>query len=179
MSNKVDDLFSENRLLRRLNCTSWDELTPDRIPSLLQLLPYMKPEVADKAMDVVLSVPNLTREMKHYSQQLLNESLQSNSEMKGAVAETDRQIITGLLKQLDRQDLTSEERKEIREDIKELSEQMHTSDTENKSWISHLIDTAQNHDSLLLTAAGVVVGAFLGVFAGRKLFPGDKRKNDD
>ena len=76
----------------------------------------------------------------------------------------DQEIIKSLIKQLDRDDLSADERREIRQDLKELSDRLHSSGSENRNWISHVAEFAQNHDNVLLAAAGVIVGGFLGIF---------------
>ena len=161
--------MQEESVLEKLGCIRWSDLTKDKVPTLMELLPFMEPRIADKALDVVLSVPELAKQLKEYSQQMLGESLKMNNEITRASAIADQEIIKSLIMQLDRDDLSADERREIRQDLKELSDRLHSSGSENRNWISHVAEFAQNHDNVLLAAAGVIVGGFLGIFIGSKI----------
>jgi len=45
---------------------------------------------------------------------------------------------------------------------------MHITNTENKNWISRVVEAAQNHDGMLLGAATALVAGFVVFFVGRK-----------
>ena len=127
----------------------------------------MSPDVAAKALDVVLSVPQLASEMKRYFSEMLDKAYVANSQTTSEVNSADRAIIDGLLKLLDKGNLTTEEKKEIRADLREFSSRMHSTNTENKNWFERTIDEAKKHDKWLLVGAGLVVGGFIGFLTGR------------
>ena len=160
-------ITSETSLFQKFGWDSWKDITFKDVPSLLQLLPQLSPEVAAKALDIVLSVPQLASEMKRYYSEMLDKAYAANNQSTSEVNSADRAIIDGLLKQLDRENLTVEENKEIREDLREFSSRMHSTNTENKSWFERTMDEVKKHDKWLLTAAGLVVGGFIGFLTGR------------
>ncbi len=160
-------ITSESNLLQKYGWNSWDDITVKDVPSLLQVLPQLSPDVAAKALDVVLSVPQLASEMKRYFSEMLDKAYVANSQTTSEVNSADRAIIDGLLKLLDKGNLTTEEKKEIRADLREFSSRMHSTNTENKNWFERTIDEAKKHDKWLLVGAGLVVGGFIGFLTGR------------
>ena len=160
-------ITSESNLLQKYGWSSWDDITVKDVPSLLQVLPQLSPDVAAKALDVILSIPRLASEMKRYFSEMLDKAYAANSQTTSEVNSADRAIIDGLLKLLDKENLTAEEKKEIRADLREFSSRMHSTNTENKNWLERTIDAAKKHDTWLLAGAGLLVGGFIGFLTGR------------
>ena len=160
-------ITSETSLFQKFGWNSWKDITFKDVPSLLQLLPQLSPEVAAKSLDVVLSVPRLTSEMKRYYSEMLDKAYAANNQTTAEVNSADRAIIDGLLRQLDRENIPAEERKDIREDLREFSSRMHSTNTENKNWFERTMDEVKKYDKWLLTAAGLVVVGFIGILTGK------------
>lgn len=160
-------ITNEKSLWNRFGWNSWSDITIKDVPSLLGVLPSLSPEIAAKALDVVLSVPKLASEMKRYYSEMLDKAYSTNSQTTSEVNSADRAIIDGLLKLLDKDTLTPEEKREIREDLREYSDRMHSTNTENKNWLERTIESIKQHDRWPLGAAGLLVGGFIGFLAGR------------
>lgn len=156
--------LAEPKVLDNLGIQSFQHLPEEKVPTFISMLPDMPPEVANKAIDIVLGVPKIASEIVKCFQETLNHGLESNASITKDCNDADRAIIDGLLKQLDRVDLSSEERKDIRDELLELSRRMHDTNTENKSFVGRVIDAAQNHGLVVL---GVVIGLVFGTILNK------------
>ena len=84
----------------------------------------------------------------------LDKGLESNNESVKAVYDTYNSVIASLQKELDKDDLSFEQRKYIIEQMKEIAEKVYKKDTENKRFIAGMA-----------TLATVVVGGGIAILA--------------
>ena len=84
----------------------------------------------------------------------LDKGLESNNESVKAVYDTYNSVIASLQKELDKDDLSFEQRKYIIEQMKEIAEKVYKKDTENKRFIAGMA-----------TLATVVVGVGIAILA--------------
>ena len=154
--------MDEREMLAKLGKTTLQQITSGDMPAILQMLPNMTPEVAKKALDVILSYPQTATELSKCLQQTINQGFVVDGNVTKAVNDADRAIIDGLLKQLDRPDLSADERHEIRNDLLEYSRRMHETNTEEKGFIERVVDSAKEHQGWIWGGLLFVGSLFLG-----------------
>lgn len=154
--------MNEIEILAELGKTTLQQITSGDVPAILQMLPNMTPEVAKKAFDVILSYPQTAIELSKCLQQTINQGFVVDGDVTKTVNDADRAIIEGLLKQLDRPDLSVDERREIRNDLLEYSKRMHETNTEEKNFIERVIDSVKEHQGWLWSGVLFLGGLILG-----------------
>ena len=117
------------------------------------MLDKMDPEVAKKALEQFPEFSKTTSEMLHEYKDTLDKSFSSNDESIRAVYDTYNAIIASLQKELDRDNISFEEKKYIIEQMKEISDKISVKDTENKKWLASM--AALFSVTLLGLAAGL------------------------
>ena len=116
------------------------------------MLDRMDPEVAKKALEQFPEFSNTSKEILLEYKDALDKGIDSNDKSVQAVYDTYNAIIESLQKELEKEDLSFEEKKYIIEQMKDVADKVDKKDTENKKWIAGMV-----------AIAGTV---FLGVVAG-------------
>jgi hypothetical protein len=146
--------LTEQKVLKKLNIKDFRHLTKDKVITMASMLDKMDPEVAKKALEQFPQFSNVTKEMLIGYKDTLDKSLESNGESVQAYYDSCKTIIKSLEKQLDRENLSFEERKYIIEKMAEISDKIGEKDLQNKKFIS-----------ALAVVGGVTVGVVTAVLA--------------
>lgn len=147
--------LTEQQVLDSLGVPDFRHVTKDKIMAFATMLPNMDKEVAIKAIEQFPAFSQSVTSLVTSLRDVMNSSINSNDESMRSVIATDNKIIDSLLKMLEKDNLSPEERMTIINATLELSDRIHAKDTENKKWLGNVIGTA----------AKVVGGGFLALCA--------------
>lgn len=151
--------LSEQQVLNKLGISDFRHITKDKIMSFASMLPEMDKEVAIKAIEQFPVFSKTVTGLVEALRDVMNTGVKSNDESMRSVIATDNKIIDSLLKLLENDNLSPEERTVIINTTLELSDRIHAKDTENKNWLGKVIGTALK----VTGGALVVLGGFFGM----------------
>lgn len=147
-------MMSEQKVLRKLDIVDFRHLTKDKVIKMVSMLDKMDPEVAKKALEQFPEFASTTKEMLQDYKEYLDKGLESNNDSVSKVYDTYNAIIVALQKELEKEDLTFEQKKDIIEQMKEVADKVDKKDSENKRFIAGMA-----------TLATIVLGGTVAVLA--------------
>ena len=151
-------MMSEEKVLKKLDIVDFRHLTKDKVIKMASMLDKMDPEVAKKALEQFPEFANTTKEMLTEYKESLDEGLESNNKSVMAVYDTYNAVITSLQKELEKENLTFEQKKYIIEQMKDVAEKVDKKDTENKRFIAGMATLA----AIVVSSTVVVLASALG-----------------
>lgn len=151
-------MMSEEKVLKKLDIVDFRHLTKDKVIKMASMLDKMNPEVAKKALEQFPEFANTTKEMLTEYKESLDEGLESNNKSVKAVYDTYNAVITSLQKELEKENLTFEQKKYIIEQMKDVAEKVDKKDTENKRLIAGMATLA----AIVVSSTVVVLASALG-----------------
>ncbi|RHN16518.1 hypothetical protein [Anaerobutyricum hallii] len=151
-------MMSEEKVLKKLDIVDFRHLTKDKVIKMASMLDKMNPEVAKKALEQFPEFANTTKEMLTEYKESLDEGLESNNKSVKAVYDTYNAVITSLQKELEKENLTFEQKKYIIEQMKDVAEKVDKKDTENKRFIAGMATLA----AIVVSSTVVVLASALG-----------------
>lgn len=146
--------LSEQKVLKTLGIEDFRHLTKSKVIHLASMLDRMEPEVAKKALDQFPEFAKTSKEMLLEYKDTLDKGLKSNDDSVKKVYDSYSTIIESLQKELDKPNLSFEDKKYIIEQMKEVADKIDKKDTENKKWIA-----------AMATIAGVAVISVVSILA--------------
>ena len=151
-------MMSEEKVLKKLDIVDFRHLTKDKVIKMASMLDKMDPEVAKKELEQFPEFANTTKEMLTEYKESLDEGLESNNKSVMAVYDTYNAVITSLQKELEKENLTFEQKKYIIEQMKDVAEKVDKKDTENKRFIAGMATLA----AIVVSSTVVVLASALG-----------------
>ena len=158
-----NDQLTEQEALERLNLESFERLSKKDVIRLGSLLPQMQPEVAKKALEQFPEFAKAVGGMMSEYKETVAHSLQSNAEGVRACAEGCGRILGCLERELDKGDLSFEERAYIIDRMVEVSRMLGEKDSENKKFLWGLAGIA----AAAVAVAGAIAAGVLGLTTGK------------
>lgn len=164
-------LWSEEKVLKKLQIQDFRHLTKDKVIAMASMLDKMDPEVAKKALEQFPEFAKTMKEVLGDYKESLDTALKENGEsVKSYYASCDA-IITALQKELDKEDLSFEDRKYIIDKMMEVNQMKGMKDSENKKFLATL--------ALCGVAAVTVVAGTLASVLGANTQVGIGNDSDD
>lgn len=151
--------LTEQKVLKKLKINDFRHLTKDKVITMASMLDKMDPEVAKKALEQFPQFSNVSKEMLIGYKDTLDKGLESNRESIQAYYDSCKTIIKALEKQLDRENLSFEEKKYIIEKMAEISDKMGEKDSQNKKFIVAM-------GGVGMVAVGVVTAVLASALGG-------------
>ena len=127
--------LTEQQVLKKLKITDFRHLTKDKVVAMASMLDRMDPEVAKKALE---QFPNFSATMKEVIAEYkgtLDNLLKENGESVKSFYDTCDAILSALQKELDREELSFEERKYIISKMTDVAQMKGMKDSENKKFL--------------------------------------------
>lgn len=153
-------LLTEQQVLKKLKIEDFRHLTKDKVIAMASMLDKMDPDVAKKALE---QFPDFARTMKdillEYKESLDN-ILKENGDSVKTYYDSCDVVLGTLQKELDRDELTFEDRKYIIDKMMEVNQMKGMKDTENKKFLASL--------AMCGVAAVTVVAGTLAAVLGAK-----------
>lgn len=151
----------EESIKKELGIDSWRNLTRDKVVRFAAMMPDIDTEVALKIIEQFPAFKEFAEEILNTMEKAHVATLDANTRSQDQVHQA-YQEIRGVLKgQLEKDDLSWEERKFLIEQIQETGRQQFQKDTESKKFLDSLFGR-------VVVGAGVVVAGAL-VFVGAKV----------
>lgn len=151
--------LTETQVLKKLNIEDFRHLTKDKVVSMATMLDKMDPEVAQKALEQFPEFAGTMRQIFADFKLSLDEGLKQNAEAVKSYYDTCDVIITSCNKELEKENLSFEERRFIFEQMVLVAKMKGEKNTEDKKFIVTM--------SLIgLAAIGLTAGALITALGG-------------
>lgn len=147
--------LTEQKVLKKLGIEDFRHLTKDKVITMASMLDKMDPEVAKKAIEQFPQFSNTMKEILHEYKDSLDKALENNNESVGSYYSSCDAIISSLQKELDKEELSFEEKKYIIDKMIEVNKMKGDKDSENKKFIA-----------IMGLIGGVAVCVATGILAG-------------
>lgn len=161
--------LTEKQVLKKLNISDFRHLKKDQVISMVTMLDKMDPEVAKKALE---QFPEFASTMRHifseYKQSMDNIMKQNAEEIK-IYYDACNEIIDACKKELEKEDLSFEERNSIIQQMIIVANMISDKNSENKRF-------AKNCIMFGCVGIGVICGSLIVVLGGNVKFNIDALK---
>lgn len=131
MSKKL----TTEKVLKKLNIEDFNCITLDKIGAFSSMLPQMDPEVAKKALEQFPEFAKTGKELISELHKTVDRILESNNKCVAQHYEGCYKILDILTEELNRENITLDEKKEIIERILEVNQMMSEIDTNNRNFM--------------------------------------------
>lgn len=156
------DFGSEEQLRQRAGLESWRNLSKEKFLAFVSELPNMDKEVALKVIGQFPEFKRLVLDSYSSLQEQTDSAFKANWKSQKKVHEAYADTRRILERDLEREDLTSEERLDIRRMIIETADKESTKDSENKAFVVKIVGVS----------VGVIV---MGIAAGNAALGGKSK----
>ncbi len=156
----MSKMLTEQKVLKKLGIEDFRYLTKDKVVKMASLLDKMDPEVAKKAIEQFPNFSNTMKEILSEYKLSLDKALDSNDENVKSYYDSCDAIITTCQKELEKDNLTFEQRREIVDQMILVARMKGEKDSENKKFIATLAVVG-------LTAIGMTAAALLTALGGK------------
>jgi len=151
--------YNEQKVLKKLVIDDFRHMTKDKVMVMASMLDKMDPEVAKKALEQFPDFSNTMREVLTDYKSILEKAMAENGESVSSYYETCDAIIATCQKELEKDNLSFEERKQIIGYMMEVANMKNEKDIENKKFIAQMC-------MLGVSAIGITVAALLTALGG-------------
>lgn len=130
--------LTEKQVLKRLDIPDFRHMSKAKVMQFVSMLPYMNPEVAKKALEQFPEFAERATEITAQYKDIIEAGFKSNDSSMQAYYSTCNAIIETLQAELDKENISSEDKQFIISQMIELAKMMGEKDTENKKFIRNL-----------------------------------------
>lgn len=155
-----DEIVSETELKERLGIESWRNLSKDKFIDFVSELPNMSKEVAMKVVEQFPNFKELALGTFDQVQQQATEAVKANWKSQKKVHKAFEQYRGILSKELDRENLSPEDRFTVLRLLKEAIDTEALKDSEHKAFVLRAL-------GMVAAAAAIVVAAGLTALGGK------------
>lgn len=151
--------LTEQKVLKELDIPDFRHLSKDKVIAFASLLPKMNPEVAKKALEQFPNFASTTLDVMKNYKDILEKTLDYNSESSRTSFEMYRQVMDTLQKMIDSEDLSFDEKKYILDQMKEIALLVDKKDGENKNTFIKIASVAGTVALGIVAALSATLGA--------------------
>lgn len=152
--------LTEQKVLKRLGIEDFRHLTKDKVITMASMLDKMDPEVAKKAVEQFPDFSETMKKILYDYKDSLDKAQAANAESVKSFYDSCDMTINALQQQLEREELTFEDRKYIIDKMLEINRMKGDKDSENKRFIATMALFG-------VTAVGIVAGALSSALGGK------------
>ncbi|WP_297960573.1 hypothetical protein [uncultured Ruminococcus sp.] len=150
--------IKEKKVLKKLGIPDFRHMTKDKIIKFATMLPYMDPLVAKAALEQFPEFKDMACNIIFQFKESMDTALQHNDKSQDEFYLTCNRIIDSLEKELEKENISSEERDRIEDKMIMIAKMKGEKDTENKKFISRILLGGAG----LATFFGVAAASLLG-----------------
>ncbi len=162
--------LSEKQVLKKLHIPDFRHLSKKNVIHFASMLDKMDSEIAKKAIEQFPEFSKTLKEVLSDYKETINKGIESNNESMRFVHEAYSAVIASLQKELDKDNLSFDEKKYLLEKMEEIADKVNEADKNNKKFIAVL--------STVAGGVALVLGALLlGGLGGRATI--ESTDNDD
>lgn len=158
--------FNEKQVLKKLGISDFRHMTKDKIVRFVSMLPYMDPEVAKKALDQFPAFADLAGTIITEYKGIVDAVIKGNASSQDSVYVSCSNILDSLRDELQRDDLTPEERDRIADRMIEVAKIISEKDSENKKFLIKVMVIVGITVSAVTGAAAAILGTNTNVDNG-------------
>ena len=151
--------LTEQKVLKKLEIEDFRHLTKDKVISMATMLDKIVPEVAKKALEQFPDFANTMKDILVEYKATLDEGLENNKDSVKSFYETCNAIIASCQKELDKEPLSFEEKKQILENMMLVAKMKGEKDSENKRFIATM-------SVMAIAGVGITAGALITALGG-------------
>ncbi|MCR5660739.1 MAG: hypothetical protein K6G50_01255 [bacterium] len=129
------DNISEEKALNQLKISEFGQMTKEKLVKFSSILPRMDPEVAKKALEQFPSFTELSSALVEHYKTVVDKAFEKNGDSQKAFYESCNSILDSLRKELEKENLTPEEKERIEDKMIEVAKLIGQKDNENKSFL--------------------------------------------
>lgn len=149
---------NEGQIKKALGIDSWENLPKEKISQFAEMMPQMDKEVVLKIIEQLPAFTQYAAEIVKYFETVYSASLESNDESQKSLHTGYADLRRIIEKQLDKDDITLEEKKYFIDKLFELIDKELKKDTENKEFVKDILNKAIVVGGTALVAALLFVG---------------------
>ncbi|TFD15781.1 hypothetical protein [Cryobacterium sp. TMT2-23] len=149
---------TEAQIMKALEIDSWRNLSRDKVVKFAAMMPQMDKEVQLRIIEKLPEFTSFAREMADIMERGNESTRDFNQRSQDNVYEAWRDVRAILARQLDKEDVSPEERVRIFELLMETANKASQKDSENKKFLAALAKTAALTITVSVLAAVVFVG---------------------
>lgn len=150
--------ISEKKVLKKLGITDFRHMTKDKVVKFASMLPYMDPEVAKKALEQFPAFKDLASDLVTQYKGIVDKAIDDNEISQKAFYDACNSIIQSLQKELEDDEITSDERERIEDKMIKVAQMIGEKDSENKGFLLKCLGIG----ALVITVVGGAAAAILG-----------------
>lgn len=154
----MSNLLTEQNVLRKLGIEDFRQLNKEKSIQFISMLDKMEPEVAKTALEQFPEFSNISKEILSEYKNTLDKGIESNNASIKRVYDNYNAIILSLQKELERTDLSFDEKVYILEQMKDIASKIDKKDSENKKWLKGMAVVG----GVIALAGIAVLGVALG-----------------
>ena len=151
--------MTEQQVLKKLNIDDFRHLTKDKVIKMASMLDKMDPEVAKKAIEQFPEFASTAKELLVEYKSTIDKGMESNDKSVKSYYDVCNTIINSLKNELEKDNLSFEEKKYVIEQMKEIADKVDQKDTENKRFIGGMILA---FGTALVATAGILASTLGG-----------------
>ncbi|GAA1880999.1 hypothetical protein [Lapillicoccus jejuensis] len=156
------DYTSDLEIRRQLGIDNWRELSKDKMLRFMAMMPDMQTDVALKVIEQFPSFKDFAAGAIDALGNAHDSTIEANNESSLHVHDAYREIRSMLMTELDRDDMTWDQRKWIVEQIQETGRRQFEKDSENKRFLDSTLGR-------VVSVAGGIVAIGAAALGGRAL----------
>lgn len=158
--------LSEQKVLNRLGIQDFRHMTKDKVMRFASMLPYMDPEVAKKALEQFPAFKEMTAQIVTEYKAIVDKALTENSVSQNAFYQACDSILVSLQQELNKETLSSEERKHIEDKMIEVAVLIGDKDSENKEFLIKVIAVLGFVATGIIWTAAAILGSSTQAMSG-------------
>ena len=124
--------LSEKKVLKKLGIKDFRHMTKDKLVQFASMLPKMDPEVAKAALSQFPSFSGLAKDLTEQLSIMVGREFDLSSDSQKAFFDACNRILTSLEKELEDDDIDSDERNRIEDKMIQVAQMLDKKDTDNK-----------------------------------------------
>lgn len=130
--------LTEQQVLKKLKIEDFRHITKDKVITMASMLDKIDPEVAKRALEQFPNFSNTMKEVLTEYKENLDTLLKENGDSVKSYYDSCNAILFSLQKELEREELSFDERKYIINKMLEVNQMKGMKDSENKKFLSTL-----------------------------------------
>jgi len=170
--------IKEKQVLRRLGIPDFRHMTKDKVIKFANMMPYMDREVAKAALQQFPEFKDMACNIIFQFKESICYSMEYNDKSQNEFYKTCNDIISSLQKELEKENITSEERDRIEDKMIKIAIMKKEKDTENKNFLLKSNRTLFGLGALFGLTAGSILGSKIQAKAKEENMIDDK-DNDE
>lgn len=170
--------LTEKKVLKKLGIPDFRHMTKDKIMSFANMLPYMDPEVAKKALEQFPSFKDLAGDIVLQYKVLVNRAFEENRISQQAFYDACNSILQSLQEELRDADIDAVERDRIENKMIKVASMIGEKDKENKGLILKVLGGAGVFLFAVIGGAAALLGSNTHISNSDNHFA-DSDDNDD